>query len=692
MSLHDNPLYTNTGVPDFVNISADHVKPAVTAVLAELKKEFQRIETNAAPTWIDLVEPLELIDVRIHNVYAPVGHLMSVKNNDALRRADDEVRPQIVEFGLITSQSRPVFDKLKALRYGSEFTTLNHAQQRSIDLRIRAAELAGIGLLGSARDRFNQIQQRMSQLGTKFSNNHIDAIKGFEQVLTQPDEVSGLPESWKALTAQRYNQKHTPEKPSTADAGPWLMTLDAPALLPFLEYGNRRDLREHFFKINRNLASSGECDNTPLITEILQLRREEAEILGLKTFAELSLKVKMAPNPEAVYRMYADLQEACRKPGEKDFDLLKEFAANNGFAGPFEAWDYPFWRRKLTESELDFDPEKLRPYFPFDHVLKGLFELANRLFGVRLDKRPAGEFPTWDPDVSCYDVRSENGDRMASLYLDPYSRPGDKRSGAWLNSFVDRGRRANGSLVLPVSVISANFIPPVNGKPALLTPDEVETLFHEFGHATQHMLTTIDVTGVAGINGVEWDAVELASQFMENWLYHPPVIKGISRHIETGKSIDDSTIATLKKVRTFHSALQIQRQIHLGKSDFDLHHKFDPNGSESPFDVFNRVGAEVCTLPAWTEGRFLCSFGHVFAGGYSAGYYSYLWAEILSADTFGAFEEAGIDNDAAVREQGRRYRDTILALGGSQNPMEIFRAFRGREPNIKAFLRHRGLQ
>jgi oligopeptidase A len=471
--------------------------------------------------------------------------------------------------------------------------------------------------------------------------------------------------------------------------------LDFPSFGPFLEHSQRRDLRETLYRTYISRASSGAEDNTPLISRMLQLRQEKGVLLGYRTYAELSLASKMAPDVPAVQQLLEELRQASFSAARQDVDDLKAFARAQGAseADDLQLWDVGFWAERLREHRYAFNDEELRPYFPLPRVLDGLFALAQRLFSVRIV--PAdGDVPIWHADVRFFRIYDAQEEEIAAFYLDPYSRPAEKRGGAWMDEYVGRSSLLAGggrTVRLPVSYLVCNQTPPVDGKPSLMTFNEVKTLFHEFGHGLQHMLTTVNYGLASGIRNVEWDAVELPSQFMENWCYHRDTLLGMSGHVDTGEPLPDDLYDKICAARNYRAGSMMLRQLYFAFLDLELHHTFDARGAESVFDVQQRIAQITTVLPPLPEDRFLCSFGHIFSGGYAAGYYSYKWAEVLSADAFAAFEEAGLEDAAAVAHTGRRYRNTILALGGSRHPMAVFRDFRGREPSTAALLRHAGL-
>ena len=686
-----NPLLDPNGLPRFGEVRPEHVEPGMRALLAELTGELERLERSVEPTWAGAVEPFERMYDRLRNVWGVVGHLVGVKNDPALRAAHEAVQPQVVMLGIRAAQSRPLYEAFVALQKGPEFAALEPAQRRIVDILVRDAVLSGVGLEGEAKQRFGAILTELAELQTTFSNHVLDATKAYALLLRDRDEVAGLPESALALAAQ--SAREAGEAGATAEHGPWRITLDAPSLVPALEHLARRDLRERLYRAHVTRASSGETDNSVLIPRILALRAEEARLLGFESFAALSLATKMAPDVAAVERLQEELRRVSFVAASRELEELRAFARSRGQKEDLVQWDVAYWAERMREERYAYSEEDLRPYFPLPRVLDGLFELASQLFGVRI--RPAdGEASVWHPDVRFFRVTDESGEPLAAFYLDPYSRPAEKRGGAWMDECVGRSRLfpdADGRPRRPVAHLVCNQTPPVGEKPSLMSFSEVETLFHEFGHGLQHMLTRVDHGLASGIRNIEWDAVELPSQFMENWCYHRGTLLGFARHYETGEPLPDALFEKLCAARTYRAGSMMLRQLFFGVVDLELHHRFDPSGSESIFDVEKRVAETTAVLPRLPEDRFLCSFSHIFAGGYAAGYYSYKWAEVLSADAFAAFEEAGLADAARLREIGRRYRETVLALGGSRRAMEVFTSFRGREPKTDALLRLYGL-
>jgi oligopeptidase A len=689
----DNPLLIGKGLPPFEAIQPEHVVPGLTQLLTELDEELVSLEHQVTPTWSGLVEPLDRLSERLTWSWGVVEHLMSVKNSPELREAHETVQPKVVQFINQLSQSKPLYEAFKALRESSDWNTLEPAQQRIVEAAIRDAELSGVGLEGENRERFNAIQMELAELSTKFSNHVLDATKAFSMTLTSKDEVDGLPPSLLSLAAQAA--RAAGEESATPENGPWRITLDYPSYVPFMQHSTRRDLREKLYKAFVSRASSGEWDNTPLIDRILELRKQKAALLGFESYAELSLASKMAPNVEAVEKLMEELRRASYDAAAKDLDELKAFAAAKGAAeaNDLKHWDISFWAERQREEKFAFSAEELRPYFPLPQVLDGLFGLVNRLFGITVTAAD-GQAPVWHEDVRYFQIADDTGTPIAYFYLDPYSRPAEKRGGAWMNDCIGRAKiteNGTSTIRLPVAYLVCNQTPPVDGKPSLMTFNEVETLFHEFGHGLHHMLTKVDYPGASGINNVEWDAVELPSQFMENWCYDRPTLMGMAKHYETGEALPEHYYQKLLAARHYMSGSGMLRQLHFSCVDLELHHRYVPGGSETPNDVRNRIAKTTTILPPLPEDAFLCAFGHIFSGGYAAGYYSYKWAEVLSADAFAAFEEAGLEDEDAIASTGMRYRDTVLALGGSKPPMEVFKAFRGREPSTEPLLRHSGL-
>jgi oligopeptidase A len=689
----ENPLLRGSGLPPFGEIKPEHIVPAMTELLERLDKELETLEANVQPSWTGLVEPLEKLTEPLYWTWGIVSHLMGVQNSPELREAYETVQPLVIQFMTKLGQSQPIYNAFKALENSDNWASLESAQQRIVESAIRDAELSGVGLHGEPRDRFNGIQMELAELSTKFSNHVLDATKAFSLKLTNKEEVDGLPPSLLSLAAQAA--RAAGDENATPENGPWVITLDFPSYGPFLQYSTRRDLREKVYKAFINRASSGDLDNNPLIEKILGSRLELANLLGFENYAELSLASKMAPNVQAVEKLLEELRAVSYDAAVKDLQDLKHFAAskNAAEASELKHWDTSYWSERLREEKFAFTAEELRPYFPLPQVLDGLFGLVKRIFGITVTSAD-GQAPIWHEDIRYFQIADETGTPIAYFYLDPYSRPAQKRGGAWMDTCINRGKITEDGVTktrLPVAYLVCNQTPPIDGKPSLMTFYEVETLFHEFGHGLHHMLTKVDYPSAAGINNVEWDAVELPSQFMENWCYDRPTLMGMAKHYETGETLPEHYYQKLLAAKNYMTGSGMLRQLHFSSVDLELHYRYRPGNTETVTDVRHRIAKTTTVMPPLPEDAFLCAFGHIFAGGYAAGYYSYKWAEVLSADAFAAFEESGLDNEEAVKTTGKRYRDTVLALGGSKHPMEVFKSFRGREPSTKALLKHNGL-
>ena len=682
-----DPAGSPWDLPRFDTLTPEQVEPAVTALLESAARGFAEVEQNVAPTYEATVAATDRLFEPFERVWSPVGHLMGVKNSPELREAQAAVQPAVVRFGLKTAQSRPMYDALITLRDGPEWEALDGVRRRIVSQKILSAELAGVALEGEAKERFNALSEEASKLSTDFGNHVLDATKAYSQVLG-PEQVTGLPLTLRRLAAAAFNQVDDPDdvdedaEPATADAGPWKISLDPTILIPFLQHCEQRDRREALYRKHVTKASElddahwedgpNPNDNGPLVGRILAVRQELAELLGYPHHAAVSLAEKMAPDAAAVEALHAELLGAAKDGAAADLADLKPIAERFGI-DEIRHWDVAFLAERLREERFEFSDEDLRPYFALPDVLDGLFALCHRLFDITVE--PADdEAPKWHPDVRFFRVNDDLGKTVAAFYLDPYSRPADKRGGAWMADCLGRRRNADGTLQLPVAHLICNGTPPAGDTPSLMSFREVETLFHEFGHGLQHMLTTVEEPSAAGIGGVEWDAVELPSQFMENWCYHRPTLMGFAKHHETGEPLPEELFEKIVKARTFRAGSQMCRQIGFGSSDMTLHSTPEFAGEDGAGDAAAALASHRATLtrtavmPPLDEDRTLCSFSHIFAGGYAAGYYSYKWAEVLSADAFAAFEEAGLDDEAAVaddRPPVPRHRPEPRRWGGS---------------------------
>ena len=651
-------------------------------------------------------------------VWGVAGHLQGVKNNDELRVAYEENQPKVVTTMTKFSQSAALFNALTAVEKAWEndadaddddfYTT---QKKRAINNSLRSMQLGGVGLEGEEKDKFNEIKLRLAELSTSFTNNVMDATKSFKLDITDASTVDGVPASAKGMWANTYKMAMAAEgKEVEADAesGPWRITLDAPSYIAAMQHISDRATREKVYRAFLTRASEfkggdgEERSNVPIIYETLKLKNERAKMLGFANPAEMSLATKMAPSVDSVKELSDLVLEKALPAAERELADVTAFARANGGDAYSEEnleelmpWDSTFWSERLKETKFDLKEEELRPYFALDNVLDGMFGLVERIFNIEV-KKADGEAEVWNPDASFFKVfDKDSGKHIASFYLDPYSRPADKRGGAWMDVCIGKSEAVNRDI--PVAYLTCNGSPPVGDTPSLMTFREVETLFHEFGHGLQHMLTTATIGDVVGINGVEWDAVELPSQFMENWCYDKKTLYGFAKHYETGEPLPEDMFEKVKEQKTYNTGMMSCRQLLFGLLDLELHSNFDADAAmkgegESIFDVHRRIASK-CTpysMPL-DEDRFLCTFSHIFAGGYAAGYYSYKWAEVMSADAFGAFEDVGLENEEKVKEVGRKFRDTVLSLGGGNKAMDVFTEFRGREPNPDALLRHNGL-
>ncbi|KAF5778773.1 putative oligopeptidase A [Helianthus annuus] len=692
ITIEDNPLLQDFQFPPFDVIDASHVRPGMRALLNKLDDDLAELEKTVEPSWSKLVEPLERIVDRLSVVWGAINHLKAVQDTPELRSAIEEIQPERITFGLKVDQSKPIYNAFKAMKDSPDWATLSDARKRIVESSIKDAVLSGISLENDEREEFNKIQQELAKLSKTFGENVLDATKKFEKLITDKNEIGGLPATALGLAAQIATSKG--HENATAENGPWMITLDGPSFMSVMQHAKNRALREEIYRAYITRASSGDLDNTPVIEQILKLRLAKAKLLGYNNYAELSMATKMATVDKAE-ELLEKLRSASWDAAVQDMEELKQFARSQGApeADELAHWDITFWSERLRESKYEINEEELRPYFSLPKVMDGLFNLVKMLFDI--DVVPAdGLAPVWNSDVKFYCIKDSTGSPISYFYFDPYSRPSEKRGGAWMGEVFARTRVFSNdktSVRLPVAHMVCNQMPPVGDKPSLMTFREVETVFHEFGHALQHMLTKQDEGLVAGIRGIEWDAVELPSQFMENWCYHRDTLMSIAQHYETGECLPEDIYQKLLAARTFRAGSMSLRQLKFATLDLELHSKYVPGGPESIYDVDQRVAKRTQLLLPLPEDRFLCGFSHIFAGGYAAGYYSYKWAEVLSADAFSAFEDAGLNDDKALRDTGYRFRDTVLALGGGKDPLEVFIEFRGREPSPEPLLRHNGL-
>ena len=675
-----DPLLENLTLPAFSRIRPEHVEPAIDQLLNEHRALLKSLlEKPGEHTWETLFQPLEEKDDQLQRAWSAVRHLHSVADNEELRRAYNACVPKMSDHDTGLGQNEDLFRACKALAGSDEYSRLDISRRKIIDNALRDFHLSGIDLEQTEKDRYRELQQKLSQLQTRFEENLLDATHGWTRPVTDEALLSGLPDTVVELAAQTARRQ---------DRSGWLFTLEYPSYVPVMTYADDRDFRREMYTAYNTRASElgpngGKWDNGPLMAEILSLRQELAALLGYGDYAEYSLVKKMADTPEEVMAFLQDLAARSKPVAQQELAALEEFAAGEYGLEDLRAWDIPYYSEKLRQKKFNFSQEDLRPYFPAHQVVDGLFSVVNRLYGLSITCREGVE--AWHPDVRYFEIRDDSGRLRGGFYLDLYARP-HKRGGAWMDECVVR-RLNDGAVQSPVAFLTCNFTPPVAGKPALLTHDEALTLFHEFGHGLHHILTLVDYAGVSGINGVPWDAVELPSQFLENWCWEREALDLFARHHETGEPLPSELFDSMQQARTFHAGMHMVRQLELALFDFRLHHEQRGHDTGDIQALLDEVRRDVAVIKAPPDNRFQHSFGHIFAGGYAAGYYSYKWAEVLSADAFSRFEEDGIFDSAT----GRNFLHTILEQGGSREPMDLFVEFRGRKPEIDALLRHSGI-
>lgn len=675
-----NPLIGLEGLPPFSKIKPEFVVPALKDGIANCRKAIDDVLAKKSYTWDDLVLPLEEADDKLSRLFSPVSHLNSVMNNDELREAYEQCLPLISEYSTFVGQHQGLYEAYNALHNSDEFKTLTTAQQKSITNALRDFKLSGIALASEDQKRYGEISARLSELSSKFGNNVMDATLAWHKHITDEADLAGLPESALALAADTAKSK---------ELDGWVFTLDFPSYLPIMTYADNRELRKETYTAFSTRASdqgpnAGEFDNSDIMKEELALRHELAQLLGFKSYAEKSLATKMAETPEQVFSFLEDLAAKSKPQAEQEVAELRAYAAQKYGITELEAWDFGYYGEKLKQEKYAISDEVLRPYFPANKVLSGLFETVNRLFGISVNE--VTDFDTYHKDVRFFEIVDSNNTLRGRFYLDLYARD-RKRGGAWMDDCMGRKVRANGELQTPVAYLVCNFNKAVGDKPALFTHNEVTTLFHEFGHGIHHMLTQVDAAPVAGINGVAWDAVELPSQFLENWCYEEEALSFISGHFETGEPLPKELLDKLLAAKNYNSGMQMLRQIEFSLFDFKIHNDYVAGEPCQIQSVLNDVRSRTSVVHAPEFNRFQHGFSHIFAGGYSAGYYSYKWAEVLSADAYAKFEEEGIFNP----QTGQAFMQHILEKGGSEEPMELFKNFRGREPRVDALLRHSGI-
>ena len=678
-----NPLLDFSGLPQFTEIKTGHISPAIEELLQQNRALIETLLADAAaPTWSTFAQPLEDANERLGRAWSQVSHLNAVVNNAELREAYNANLPKITQYYAELSQNLRLFEKYQQLKTSASFTLLNLAQKKIIENELRDFKLGGAELPQDQKARFMAIQEELASLSAKFEENILDTTNAFALYIETQSELAGLPDDvlQAAMEAAQRDGKSG-----------WKLTLHAPSYLPVMQYGENRSLREQIYRAYATRASEfgkPEWDNTTLINKIVALRNEAARMLGFNNYAEVSLATKMAESPQQVLDFLDELATRAKPYAQRDLEELTKFARDELKMDKLEAWDIGYVSEKLRLKRYAFSDQEVKQYFPQTQVLPGMFKVVETIYGLAI--RPTAA-PTWHPDVKFFDLTDKSGQLIGQFYLDLYARE-NKRGGAWMDDAITRKRLSSGAspahaIQTPVAYLNCNFAAPVGNKPALFTHDEVITLFHEFGHGLHHLLTRIEDLGVSGINGVEWDAVELPSQFMENFCWEWDVVKHLAKHVDTGAALPKELFDKMLAAKNFQSGMQTIRQIEFSLFDMHLHYDFDPASAKSILQLLSEIRRKVSVLIPPEYNRFPNNFSHIFAGGYAAGYYSYKWAEVLSADAYSLFEENGVLNE----EAGHRFWSEILGVGGSRSALESFVAFRGREPAIDALLRHNGM-
>lgn len=674
-----NPLLEQDGLPAFSQIKPEHVEPAIDVVLAENRTKIEQLlEHTSEPEWENLADPIDLLDDRLERIWSPVEHMNAVVDSEDLRAAYNACLPKLADYGTEMGQNKPLYMAYKVL--AEQGDTLDRARQKALENALRDFRLSGVDLPQAQKTRFKEISSELSRVTSRFQENLLDATNAWSKLVADESQLSGLPESALELAEQMASQQ--------GKEG-WMLNLEFPSYFPVITYAENRELRREMYEAYSTRASdqgpnAGEFDNTQVMEQILALRHEQVQLLGFNNYAERSLAKKMARTTDEVMRFLLDLAERAKPQAEQELAELKTFAREQYGMEELQSWDISYYSEKLRQHRYAISQEDLKPYFPDNKVISGMFEVIGRLFDVHI-AQVTDPVDTWHPDVRFYEIRDVKGEVRGQFYFDLYARP-HKRGGAWMAECISRLKNSL-RVQAPVAFMTCNFTPPVGDKPALLTHAEVETLFHEFGHGLQHMLTRVDVPGVSGINGVAWDAVELPSQFMENWCWQKEALELFSGHYETGESLPHELFQRMLAAKNFQSGMAMLRQLELALFDFRIYMEYDPEAGGRIYEILDEVRQQVAVLQAPSWNRFAHGFSHIFGGGYAAGYYSYKWAEVLSADAFSLFEENGIFH----KQTGESFRTHILETGGSQDAMDLYVAFRGREPAIDALLRHSGI-
>lgn len=676
-----NPLLTMEGLPPFSQLQPAHALPAVEALLRENRIAVEELLEGEQPfAWDSLVQPLEEMEDRLGRAWSPISHLNSVKNSPELRDAYNACLPLLSDYATEMGQHKGLHGAFREIAEHENYRMLEPSQKKIIENALRDFRLSGIDLPVAQQERFREISQRLSQLTSKFGENVLDATNQWERLITDESQLAGLPDSAKAMAKQTAAQR---------EQEGWCFTLEFPSYIAIMTYADDRDLRETLYEAYVTRASDQGphdkgLDNTPIMEEILALRHEKAQLLGFNNYAEYSLSTKMAEEPQQVIAFLEDLAARSLGVAKQELEELRQFAKALDSIDELQSWDVAYYSEKLKEQRYSLSEEALKPWFPVDRVLQGMFEVVERLYGITIEERQGVDL--WHADARFFSVTDREGALRGQFYTDLYARP-HKRGGAWMDDCITRRKMSDGVQV-PVAYLTCNFTPPIGEDPALLTHDEVLTLFHEFGHGLHHLMTQVDFPSVAGIAGVPWDAVELPSQFMENWCWQEGALPLFSGHYQTGEPLPKEMFDQLLASRNFQSGMTMVRQLEFALFDFRMHLEYEPEGGqEQIYQALDKVRTQVSVMAPPSFNRFPHSFSHIFAGGYAAGYYSYKWAEVLSSDAFAHFEENGIFD----ADTGLRFLSSILEQGGSREPMELFIEFRGREPQIDALLRHSGI-
>lgn len=676
----NNPLLSDNSLPLFSEIKPEHVVPAIEKLLADARATVNRhITASDQYSWENLIEPIENAEDKLNKAWSPVSHMNSVVNSESLREAYNACLPMLSDYSTEMGQNEALFKAYQAIAQSDEFQSHDKAQKKIVANALRDFKLSGIDLEPAKKQRYKEISQELSKLTSRFEENLMDATNAWSKLITDSDDLAGLPKSALAQAKQtaEANQKSG-----------WMITLQFPSFQAVMTYADSRALRREHYEAFVTRASelgphAGRWDNSQIMEQILALRHEKARLLGYDNYAELSLTTKMADSPDQVIGFLEDLADKSWRQARKDLFELREFAAKHYGIKDLQPWDIGYYSEKMRQHFYQLSQEEVKTYFPIDRVLPGLFAIVEKLYG--LDISEIDNFDSWHEDVRFYRIHDRDGQLRGQFYTDLYARP-KKRGGAWMDVCVSR-KKYQGEVQTPVAYLTCNFTPPTGDDPALLTHDEVTTLFHEFGHGLHHMLTRVDHLGVSGISGVEWDAVELPSQFMENWCWEKEALELISGHYQTGEKLPDSLFDKMLAAKNFQSGMIMVRQLEFSLFDLRIHKEYDPAKGGRIYEILEQVRKQVAVVTPPPFNRFAHSFSHIFAGGYAAGYYSYKWAEVLSSDAFSMFEEHGIFNETI----GHAFLTNILEQGGSDDAMELFIQFRGREPEIDALLRHNGI-